>query len=166
MAYLTRKSSRRLGIILHHPRHHPALNSACAQFPIIELGPHNGMRSLTVPLNKLRASPIPFQNPSTWYNHHTPSHLLSRTCQRRDLIHKDDVLVTETATGFSLCYRHGQGRSDSVELIQVSRQKVMMRLEASLNIPKQVIFAMCVIRPVWEQDGRSGFVDIRGEKGT
>jgi hypothetical protein len=42
----------------------------------------------------------------------------------------------------------------------------MMRLEASLNIPKQVIFAMCVIYLVWEQDGRSRFVDIRGEKGT
>jgi hypothetical protein len=40
----------------------------------------------------------------------------------------------------------------------------MMRLEASLNIPKQVILAMCVICLVWEQDGRSRFVDIRGEK--
>lgn len=38
-----------------------------------------------------------------------------------------------------------------------------MRLEARLNISKQAIFAMCVIRPVWEQDDRSRFVDI-GEK--
>ena len=51
--------------------------------------------------------------------------------------------------------------TDLVELIQVPRPK---RLEARLNIPKQVIFAMCVIRPVWEQDGRSRLVDI--DKGT
>jgi hypothetical protein len=51
--------------------------------------------------------------------------------------------------------------TDLAELIQVSRSK---RLEACLNIPKQVIFAMCVIRPVWEQDGRSRLVDI--DKGT
>jgi hypothetical protein len=40
----------------------------------------------------------------------------------------------------------------------------MMRLEARLNIPKQVILAMCVIRPVWEQDGRSRLVDIEKKK--
>jgi hypothetical protein len=51
--------------------------------------------------------------------------------------------------------------TDLAELIQVSRPK---RLEACLNIPKQVIFAMCVIRPVWEQDSRSRLVDI--EKGN